>query len=169
MGKPANPYLQNAFNKYGPAAFVFRVLCWCEPSQLTQIEQKLIDLRRPEFNLCPLSTTVLGIKRSPDTRRRLAAARRRTNWMRGRTGAAHPMYGRQHGEITRAKMRAAQARIGNSRKGVPRSPEVRAKISAGLMGKRLSPEHKAKLSTAKRGKPWSAKRRAAAEHRRKQM
>lgn len=38
-------------------------------------------------------------------------------------------------------------------KGVPKSPEHRAKIAAAMKGKRKSPEHVAKMSEALKGKP----------------
>ena len=52
-------------------------------------------------------------------------------------------------------------RVGLSGKGVPKSPEHRAKIGAGNRGKTKSLEHRAKLSAALMGRPLSPEHRAA--------
>jgi len=56
----------------------------------------------------------------------------------------------------------------SSLKGKPRSPEVRAKISASLFGRPLSNEHRVKLMIAHTGKPSPHKGRSPSpEHRAK--
>ncbi len=43
--------LQNAWNKYGEAAFVFSILETCDRTVLDEREQRYIDTLRPEYNL----------------------------------------------------------------------------------------------------------------------
>jgi len=59
-------------------------------------------------------------------------------------------------------------KIAKSNRGVKRSKETRAKMSASGKKKVFSPEHKAKLDKARKarkGKPWSKSRREAYEAR----
>ena len=59
-----NPYFQKAFNKYGEEAFIFKILIYCEPFEMTRYEQALVDLYGKD-NLYNLSlkcvTSTLGI------------------------------------------------------------------------------------------------------------
>jgi group I intron endonuclease len=66
-----NRHLQNAFNKYGEESFIFEVILYCEPEELTYYEQKLVDIRNPEYNInkrCVNSS--LGTKRTDETRKK---------------------------------------------------------------------------------------------------
>jgi group I intron endonuclease len=49
-GDHHSKHLQNAFNKYGEEVFIFNILLYCEPEELTYYEQKLVDLWNPEYN-----------------------------------------------------------------------------------------------------------------------
>jgi len=49
--KHFNYYLQKAWNKYGPAVFVFNVLVECETTERLEIEQNLLDKCQPEYNI----------------------------------------------------------------------------------------------------------------------
>ncbi len=46
-----NPHLQNAWNKYGGNNFSSYVLEYCDPENLTRMEQKWIDMLEPEYNI----------------------------------------------------------------------------------------------------------------------
>ena len=66
--------LQQAWHKYGEDAFLFEVWEECEPELLLELEQSTIDELRPRYNVNPLAGSSLGIKRSPETRRRISKA-----------------------------------------------------------------------------------------------
>ena len=61
-----NNYLQNSFNKYGADNFVFEVIVLCEKELLINYEQYYIDTLKPDYNLCRIAGSSLGIKRSQE-------------------------------------------------------------------------------------------------------
>lgn len=80
-GKHNNGYLQNAYKKYGEAAFVWEVVETCPPELLLETEQHYLDGLNacdPEvgFNLAKAaSNPMMGRNHSEDTKRKLKAAR----------------------------------------------------------------------------------------------
>ena len=149
-GEHGNARLQNAWAKYGKSEFSFEILEECEPSQLLVREQHWLDTSRPEFNICKVAGSSLGLKRSAATRARQREA----------------ALGRVFGPETLEKMRQAklgsplsadhkrkisEAQKGNpSRLGQKQSPEECAKRSASLKGRVFTAEHRARISAAKR-------------------
>lgn len=73
QGKHHSAYLQNAWNKYGPEAFDFRLLEECAPDKdvRLRLEQEYIDAFRPEFNVCPLARSRAGSTVSAETKERI--------------------------------------------------------------------------------------------------
>lgn len=55
-------YMQRAWNKYGAGSFEFRRLFVCAPENLLFYEQRAIDALNPEFNVCRIAGSTLGIK-----------------------------------------------------------------------------------------------------------
>lgn len=45
-----NPYLQNAWNKYGEENFIFQPISFCKEEELLYHEQQLINKLKPEYN-----------------------------------------------------------------------------------------------------------------------
>lgn len=43
--------LQNSWNKYGPDAFAFVIISYCEVAELRTLEQRYIDMMNPVFNM----------------------------------------------------------------------------------------------------------------------
>jgi group I intron endonuclease len=92
-GAHPNPKLQAYWDKYGPDAFLFRVLEECKKEELDAIEQKYIDLD-PWFNVArnakspmlgrtmpkefgqKLSQALRGKTRTPEQRRRMSESRK---------------------------------------------------------------------------------------------
>lgn len=70
--KHCNIYLQKSFNKYGEHNFQFQVLEKCSPSNLVEREQYYIDTLNPNYNICKIAGSILGIKRSQLTCRKLS-------------------------------------------------------------------------------------------------
>lgn len=59
--------LQKAFNKYGEDCFEFKVLANCLPKYLIKLEQWFIDNINPEYNVCKIAGSCLGVKRSKES------------------------------------------------------------------------------------------------------
>lgn len=74
--KHHSKYLQNAWNKYGEAAFVMEILEQCEldNSALLLREQFYFDSLKPVYNMCPVSGSPLGYKHSNETKEKVSAS-----------------------------------------------------------------------------------------------
>jgi group I intron endonuclease len=78
-----NSYLQHAWNKYGEDQFHFSILELVEVSELIAAEQKWIDstgCTRDDtgFNVHVLARSSLGVKRRPESRKKLSIIRAQT-------------------------------------------------------------------------------------------
>lgn len=73
-GTHVNQHLQNAFNKYGAAAFRFEVLEICESAQCEIYEQFYLDKLQPAYNICRTAGSSLGRPVNEETRARIGAA-----------------------------------------------------------------------------------------------
>lgn len=77
-GKHHSRHLQAAWNKYGEAAFAFRVLLVCPAELRIDYEQRLLDGLAPVFNAAKNADSRLGI--GEETRKVMSAAQR--EWRR---------------------------------------------------------------------------------------
>lgn len=126
-----NLHLQNAFDKYGEAAFVFEVLEDTEPENLIVCEQHYFDTLNPEYNISPTAGSPLGYRHTKEALKKMSETH---------TGERHPLYGKHHSTETRArisKTMMSKAATGKRHPnyGKPLSAETRAKISAALTGR----------------------------------
>ena len=170
-GTHVNSCLQNAWNKYGEDTFEFRLVGKCPPERLIELEQEVMDHLKPEYNISLTAGSILGIKFSAETRRKMSesslgkpkseAHRRKIS--EARIGDKNPNWGKTCSLETRQKLSAAG-------KGRKFSEETRRKISVALIGNTLCLGHKhsmearLKMSEAKLGKPKSeAHRRKLSE------
>lgn len=164
-GRHHSQYLQKAWNKYGPDAFEFLVLEYCEKENLTEREQFYIDLFKSAdplngFNLQPKAHSNLGMTMSPEAREKLSAGKKGTpcqlspmqiEELRERMKGNVFSVGRKHSEEAKAKMKIArQGRTPSL--GMRHSDSVRMATSERFKGITLSEEHKLKISLAHRGK-----------------
>lgn len=130
-GRHHSVALQRAWDKYGEIAFQFRALLICTPKDLHDYEQRCLDGLKPEYNICKIVGTSLGVKRSPEARARMSlAASRRVRV--------------PHSAATREKLRLAHT-------GKVLTAEHRAKLSAAHTGKALSAKTRALLRIARIG------------------
>lgn len=67
-----NNYLQKSYNKYGKDAFTFEVLFTCPKKDLIRLEQYHINNYNPEYNICRIAGSILGIKRSEETKLKMS-------------------------------------------------------------------------------------------------
>jgi len=164
-GTHENPYLQRAWNKYGPDAFAYSVLEYCEKEKLTEREQHYIDTlgaakRDCGFNLCPIAYSNLGRTFGPEMRAKISAAKK------GKPGTLSVV----QIEELRERMKGNTFRLGikhtpesceqmsKTRKGGPGNPgyrhtdEAKKKMSEVHKGKPLSAEHRKKISDANTGR-----------------
>ena len=168
--KGHNNYLQNAWYKHGAESFLFRPILYCSKYNLIMYEQLAIDKLKPEYNLAPKAGSVLGIKRSIETRAKLSAA---LFGKRKSPEQVAKMSAHRHSEESKAKMSAAlrgrvlteewRKRIGLAQVGNKKTPAQCAAISArqiGIKRKPLSVEHNAALK-AGAVRYWKNKRKAA--------
>lgn len=126
-----NPHLQKAFNKYGADNFVFEILLYCEPFELTRYEQKMVDILNPKYNILKECVeTARGVKRSEETINLLSISHMGKssgsyNPMYGFSGSLSPVFGRKQSE------EEIEKRISKCR-GKKRSDESRLKMSNSL-------------------------------------
>lgn len=168
-GNHHNSPLQRAFEKYGESGLSFDILQICAVEDLLENEQKAIDSLNPEYNICRVAGSQLGIKRSPETSAKMSEAQRRrappTAETLEKMRAAR--IGTIASEESRAKASAAmkahysdpetrEACAERNRKSNS-SQETRAKISAALIGKKKSQEARANMSAAQLGRPSKLK------------
>ncbi len=168
--------LQRAWNKYGEAVFQFQIAMLCPNADLTLWEQRFFDEFSPEYNICKVAGSSLGVKHSVAARERMSAGKvGNTNSL----GFKHPpefgaqmsarLMGNTHGRgllgIKRSSEtceRMSKAQIGNTKfLGRTHTPEQCVKISARLIGNvngrgnlggKHTPEHRAKNSAVHKGK-----------------
>lgn len=74
-----NCHLQAAWNLYGEESFELGTICFCPPEKCIEKEQHYIDQYKcadPKFgyNICEKADSRLGVKVSPESRRRIAVA-----------------------------------------------------------------------------------------------
>ena len=166
-GVHVNPHLQASWNKYGGACFEFWVLERVSVDELLDREQSFIDrleATNPKigYNICPNARSSLGVKRSPQTKRKLRQTRlgsKLTQQTRAKISSSlkgHPsgMSGKSHSKEARDKISA-------SLQGQSKTKEHRRNIGKALQGREVSKEHREKIRSSLRG------RKASVETRRK--
>lgn len=117
-----NSRMQNVFNKYGKDIFMFDVLEMVyDENLLILLEQKLINFFNPEYNICKIAKSRLGVKMSDESRAKMRLSKLN-----------------QSPETKR--------KISETLKGNKISEEVRAKMSKALKGKKKTKEHSKKIS-----------------------
>jgi group I intron endonuclease len=114
-GKHQSSHMQRAFDKYGEAAFVFRVLVVCETSELLRYEQHFLDSFHPEYNNATVAANRAGWKHTEEWRANKSASQ---------TGSTHT--------------EAARVKISLAQKGKPETEEARRKNSECHLGKASS-------------------------------
>lgn len=128
-----NPYLQNAWNKYGSESFEFSIIELCSTDQLTILEQFHADTLKEQnvtlYNIGKyFDSPRRGVPLSKNQRQKISNART------GRfTGKDNPFYGKTH------------------------TPESLEKMSKTHKGRKTSDETKLKMSNVHRGKKHSDK------------
>jgi group I intron endonuclease len=174
-GKHFNRLIQCSWDKHGEESFIFTVLEPIEDANLLiGREQFWIDSLDAAntaligFNLSPRAGSQLGVKRSPETRAKIRAARLGKKYKLPPRTPEHcaAISASRTGKRRSIESRLKQSTLMKGRRPPPFSDEHKANISAAKKGKSVkmppfSEEHRANLSAAKRGKsiklpPFSA-------------
>lgn len=111
--------LQRAYNKYGEDNLEYSILEYCAPDELIEIEQKYIDINKPEYNILPTAGSMLGFKHSLETKIKIAIS----------------SLGRKHSEESKKKISEAQIGEKNHAWGTKHTEEEKQKISNSCKGK----------------------------------
>lgn len=138
LGTHSNKHLQNAWIKYGEAAFVF---------VLVQVVAETDDLLEAEN---------VWLKEHVGSEYCYNIAESATAFGLGKSGEKNPMWGKTFAHTTEAK-----AKIGAAGKGREVSAETRAKRSAKLKGRIISQEQREQISKTLSGEGnyWYGKKR----------
>lgn len=145
-GTHHSSHLQRAWNKYGEHSFLFKELIYCDRENVLFYEQRAIDVLCPKYNVCKIVGSCLGVKRSEETRKRIAAAstgrvlgdesRQRISLkLKGRIGKPHSDQSKEL--LSKAALARCQTESGikqiqllaNARRGTPRTKDVKEKLS----------------------------------------
>ena len=138
LQRHSNRYLQNAWNKYGPEAFVFEVLDETLEDDCLKQEIVWCNSIRPEFNALLPNGDENHFHPSQETRRRMSDALRRR--------FADPVERAKLSEKTRCRYADPVER--QKLKDAMNRPEVLAKNSSIRKGRKPSPETRLKMSAA---------------------
>lgn len=137
-----NGRLQNHCNKYGIEDLVFSIIEECEISCLLNREQYYIDTLNPFFNICRTAGSVLGIKKSEESKRRQSELYR---------GVNHPCYGRHISDEQKIRQSIIMTGREPWNKGLKLSPEICKINSECHKGLKASDETRAKMSIQRSG------------------
>jgi group I intron endonuclease len=158
-GKHHSRHLQASWNKHGAEAFAFEILELCEPSELLVREQRWLDKRRPEFNVCRTAGNTLGVKFSQETKAKIAAKARgrkmppRSAEHRAKISLASK--GRALSEEAIAKMKESK-RLNpqefTEKRRLMVSESLKSQYASGARSRERSPEYRQKIAETLRGR-----------------
>ena len=163
--KHHSPHLQRAYNKYGVDAFNWYVLELVrDENKLIEREQHYIDELNPEYNICKIAGSRLGMKHTDEAKKKIIEARigrKRTKESRlkqsrsiAAAGGSH-FKGKTHSKETRRKLSEAHKgkNLGeeNPFYGKTHTDEFKEKMREFRTGNKASDETKAKMSAMRKG------------------
>lgn len=138
--------LQRAWNKYGERAFKFEILCITLNEQTIAIEQLYIDWFKPQYNICKIAASCLGVKHCKEYGEAISTR------MKGNT----IWQGREHTEKAKTKISVANKGRKPYTFGKKRDLKIVAKISKANKGRKHTEEAKLKMSASHKGrKTWN--------------
>lgn len=152
--------LLNAFKKYGIKNMCFEIVEYVEIEKLLVREQWYLDTLKPEYNICKIAGSCLGVKRSIETCKKISqsnAGRAFSDEHKARIRKAH--LGKKRGPASPS----TKEKISKAQKGKPKkklSENHRESLSAALKGKPKNPGHVAKVAAAKKGSSHSEESKA---------
>jgi len=127
----SNKHLQNHVNKYGIEDLVFIIMEFCSKEKLIEREQYWMDTLKPEFNICRVAGSALGVKWSEEQKQKIR-------------GENNPM-----------KKIEVRQKVSQSRKGFILSKEARLKISIASKGRKHTEGSLVKMSNNAKGNKYA--------------
>lgn len=165
-GKHHNQHMQHSWNKYGKDIFKFNPIIICSKDNLIMYEQLCLDNLYPEYNICRIAGSQLGIKRSEQ-------------WREKQKLRVHPCLGLRLSDAHKASLLAANLGRKNTLKSIAKMsavktghivlPETRKKIALALSGRKRPDLSVAQLGKKRRppSDETKAKMSVSAKNRRK--
>jgi len=149
LGKHHAKHLQAAVKLYGIDVFEFAPILLCAPEDLIFYEQRAIDHIQPEYNSSPTAGNTLGVKCSPERKKKISDAHKgKTLSNDHRAAIAAAGIGRKASPETKAKLLVvARAKA--------EDPEWRRKVKEGCIGRVFPADFGERIRKAKLGKPAS--------------
>jgi len=139
-------HLQSAYRKYGTDAFEFEPLLICAAEDLLFYEQRALDQMKPEYNSSPTAGNTLGVKCSPERKRKISEAHKgKKHSAEHRANISAGLVGRKISEKTRAKYRVAARRKAAD-------PEIRKRMREGCATRTFPSDFGERISKAKKGR-----------------
>lgn len=139
-----NSHLQNHVNKYGISDLKFKMIEYCKKEELLIREQFYLDTAQPDFNICTIATSRLGVKASKETIEKIKK-------------------GAKRGKDNPSSRQSVKDKISKANTGKVRTTETKAQISASVKewnkthvnpfkGKQHSEEAKNRMSLKTKGR-----------------
>jgi group I intron endonuclease len=152
-GSHKNPYLQNAYLKYGKDNFKLEILEFCETNKLIEKEQFYIDMHdaiNKGYNICPFAYATTGIryKQTEEHKRKIglkSKGRKMSDEQKKKLSIIHTgtKLSQEH------KQKISQSLLGNTYNlGKKASLETRSKMS--FAHQNISDDTRQKLSNARK-------------------
>jgi len=141
-----NRYLQNAWNKYSEDAFRFKVIEHWEPEFLISFEQWWMNMLQPEYNICKVAGSRLGVQFTDEHKAKIGAANKGQGLGRElsdshRAKLSASMMGNQHA-LGHKQSASHRAKISAANKGYKHTTEARSNMSVATMGNQRALGHK---------------------------
>lgn len=151
-----NPYLQNAWNKYGKDNFTFKVLEKVKDSIIDVKEQEWIDKLCPNYNIREVCTSNFGIKWRKESVEKL---KKRIMSEEAKRKISKANKGKKLSEEAKQKLSLINLGKISPNKGRRFSKEIRKRMSEGRRGMKLSKEHVENIRKGVTGKVFSSLRK----------
>jgi group I intron endonuclease len=176
-----NRHLQNHVNKYGIDVLSFSIIQCCPKEKLIKQEQYWINLLQPEFNICKIANSTLGLKytkeqrqqwvginnpaKRPEVRKKLSIAAKnkiiseetKRRMRIANSGKNNGMYGKKQTESSKLKNRLSNIGKHNGNKnpmfGKTHTKEAIQKMRDANLGRKQSIESVQKRMTTIKLKP----------------
>lgn len=138
--------LQRSFNKYGESNFTFKILELVEDkTRLIPREQFYLDLLKPEYNICKVAGSTLGLKKTQESIKRQLETKK----LKGNLNSNTLESARKQSILMKQRWQENKYTHLDQHRKLPHSEERRRKNSESKKGILKSEEHKRNLSIAK--------------------
>lgn len=149
--------LQRAFNKYGLDGFEFKTLIICKPENLLMYEQRAIDSFLPDYNISKTAGSLAGIKKRPETLKKLSEAQKKAGTTQARLKHLKDMAAANVGKKRAPMSEEQKQKLRFANLGKKHNPEAILKLRAAFIGRVVSEQTRQRMSEARK-KYWERKK-----------